>query len=330
MLKSLAVDFSRCAITENDCGRRLDRVLRRLLPGIPLSAIYRLLRKGAIRLDGKKALPGAICRLNSVIEIESRIAGGELKPRAEGKADKAARGMPARGESEASAFIKKITVLETPDILFLNKPQGVATHGEGSLSSMLPRPAGEAASLSFRAGPLHRLDKNTTGIIAFSKTLIGARWFSGSIKKRKITKLYAGILETNGKALAPCLWTDEGDASCAKGAKRMETCVCPVAAAKGLALAVFSLRTGRKRQIRRQAAMRGMPLLGDAQFGGSRCGGGYFLHAGLMAFPEERLEGLPPLIEAPFPERFSQASRALFGEGAGALADIFRMVYASV
>ena len=319
------MDFSRYTITENDSGRRLDRVLRKLLPSLPLSAVYKLLRRGAIRLDGKKAEPATPCPLFSVIEVERRIAKEGLKaPQAVGTSNASPR--PAK-DSKAEGFIKKITLLETPDLLFLNKPQGIAVHGDSSLCSLLPLCEGEAASLSFRAGPLHRLDKNTTGLIAFSKTLEGARWFSKAMRERKIHKLYAGILETRGKALRGGLWTDALEIA-GKGDKTMETQVFSVASASGFALAVFSLKTGRKRQIRRQAAMRGMPLLGDAQFGGSRHSGGYFLHAGLMAFPQERLEGVPSQLEAPFPDRFLQAAESIFGKGA--LDGIFQKVYSSI
>lgn len=109
----------------------------------------------------------------------------------------------------------------------------------------------------------------------------------------------------------------------------METRFFPFAFSESLALAVFSLSTGRKHQIRKQAAMRSMPLLGDTLYGGSRHSGGYFLHAGFMAFPEERLEGLSECLEAPFPERFLHAADAFFGKSKKHLADMFRRVYTS-
>ena len=104
----------------------------------------------------------------------------------------------------------------------------------------------------------------------------------------------------------------------------METQVIPIACAKGLTLAAFSLRTGRKRQIRRQAAARGMPLLGDVRYGASSFEGGYFLHAGLMAFPKGRLEDVPKLLEAPFPSRFELFCSDFFGIS---LADALRSAY---
>ena len=308
------MEYARFTITENDCGRRLDRVLRRLLPAVPLSAIYKMLRKGQIRLDGKKAHPAALCQLSSIIEIDSRAA--IIPPKDVNLPNKNIEG------DSRSISIEEITVLETPDLLFLNKPQGIAVHGERSLCSTLPKMQAEAASLSFKAGPLHRLDKGTSGIIAFSKTLKGARWFSEAMRERRIVKLYAGILEMRGKALKGGLWLDEGDAN--GSGKAMETRVIPIASAKGLTLAAFSLHTGRKRQIRRQAAARGMPLLGDARYGASSYGGGYFLHAGLMAFPKERLEGLAPMLEAPPPTRFELAAHDFFGIS---LADTLRSAY---
>ena len=313
------MDYARFTVSKDDCGRRLDRILRRLLPDVPLGYIYKMLRKGQIRLDGKKAQGSALCPLSSIIEIDSRVAINPAK-------DVNLLRMNAKEEARpgASILIEEIAVLESRDLLFLNKPQGIAVHGERSLCSMLPIPEAEAASLSFKAGPLHRLDAGTTGLIAFSKTLKGARWFSESLRERRIVKLYAGILETRGGSLKGGHWTDSEDASARGLGKAMETQVLPIASSKGLTLAAFSLGTGRKHQIRRQAAARGMPLLGDARYGGSRYAGGYFLHAGLLAFPEERLEGLPAQIEAPPPPRFERAASSFFGIS---LEDIFGRAY---
>ena len=313
------MEYTRFTVTKDDSGRRLDRVLRRLLPAVPLSAIYKMLRKGQIRLDGKKAQGSALCQLSSIIEIDSRAA--TIPP----KDVNLQKSYIKEGFCSFGApLIEEITVFESADLLFLNKPQGIAVHGEGSLCSMLIPTEAEAASLSFKAGPLHRLDAGTTGLIAFSKTLKGARWFSEAMRERRLGKLYAGILETRGDSPKSGLWIDEEKIGARGSGKAMETQVIPIASAKGLTLAAFSLRTGRKRQIRRQAAARGMPLLGDERYGGSRCKGGYFLHASVLAFPKERLEGLPKLIEAPFPTRFELFCRDFFGIS---LADTFRSAY---
>ncbi len=308
------MEFARYKITENDCGRRLDRVLRKFLPGLPLSAIYKMLRKGSIRLDGKKAPPAFICPLFSTVEIDSRLA--PLAWQGRNKDDDF-------DKSKNEAFIKGVTVLETPDLLFLNKPAGIATHGEHSLCSFLPRSAD--SSLSFRRAALHRLDKGTTGLLAFSKTLEGARWFSKAIAEKEILKLYAAIVETRGKSLRQELWQDEDD----EGSKKpIEAKVFPIANSSGLALAAFLLLTGKKHQIRRQLALRGMALLGDTRYGGSRHKGGYLLHARLMAFPKNRLTGLPECIKAPFPKRFASVASAFFGEERleGAIDQVFSLI----
>ena len=73
------MEFIRYEIHENDADRRIDRILRRFLPGLPLSAVYRLIRKGGVRLNGARVQPGTLCPAGSVLEIDRRQAGMHTK-----------------------------------------------------------------------------------------------------------------------------------------------------------------------------------------------------------------------------------------------------------
>lgn len=297
-------------IGAEDDGRRLDRVLRKALEDLPLSAIHRLLRKGRVRLDGKAASGTDRVRSGSVLRVEADIPVPE------------ARKAPIR---------VKIPALPEPlwegaGLLALNKPAGTAVHGPGSLEdAVLDYLSGSfEASLSFRPGPLHRLDQPTSGLIFFSMNLKGAQAFSRALRERRLGKRYLAVLE--GLLEREELWEDElvrdrragrtevlgADATAAK-ALRAGTAVRPLAAGKGLTLALVELGTGRTHQIRAQAAAHGLPLAGDRKYGGSGRPGGFLLHAYEMDFSAAPELCLPKRLSAPLPREFLDAAAAYFG-----------------
>lgn len=296
--------------TLNDGGRRLDRILRKSLPDMPLSRIHLLLRKGLVMLDGKRAQGAIRVKEGSRITLLGTEPGSESKP------------LPVR---EAVSPIPPPQILwEGEGLLILNKPAGLLAHGQGSLETMVhaylaPR---LLPSLSFKPGPLHRLDRQTSGIMVFSTGLEGARYFSGLMQKRQVKKSYLALVE--GKLDIPAVWEDEliRDTHTSKtfiaekrapGAKDAGTCIVPLAVSPDYSLIKAEIRTGRTHQIRAQAAFHGHPLAGDRKYGGSPPGR-LLLHAYTLEFPQRR-ESEPPLrLKAPLPEPFSRRIRAIFGE----------------
>lgn len=293
------MDFQRFTVEADDSDRRLDRIVRRLLPGMPLSRIYQLMRKGLIKLDGRKADPA----IHPLEGCEIWIASPVWKD---------------RDRTDDSSVKDEIPPSFTPDILFrngdllfINKPRGMATHGEGGLDRAITPLLGVSDSLSFRPGPLHRLDKGTTGLLAFSRSLAGARWFSEAIGRHVIRKYYLGLVD--GAMAGEEVWIDEDD-----DGKRMETVATPIAISSGVTprytLVRFRIVTGRKHQIRIQSSARGFPLSGDSKYGSARKeDGSYYLHARRIVFPETRLPGLPDELYAPIPGRFSLKIAQVFG-----------------
>ena len=306
----------------DDDGRRLDRIIRKALRDMPLSAIHRLLRQGSVLVDGEKKVADYRVRSGQLITI-NQISVNSQRP--EG----------ANGESAAANYLRGINsgekkpeiIFEGSGILILNKPAGIAVHGKDSLedqalSYLRPK---LPPSLSFRPGPLHRLDKPSSGLVAFSTSLEGARFFSELLRERKVTKQYLAIVEgVIGKAE---VWQDELTRDHEKKktfiqteqAKTALTKVTPLASDSCSTLILAEIETGRTHQIRAQAAAHGRPLLGDKKYGGKTLGDiknqddfGFLLHSWRMGFPETT--ALPRLIEAPLPERFRLKIRELFGE----------------
>jgi 23S rRNA pseudouridine955/2504/2580 synthase len=172
----------------DDEGRRLDRILRKALPNMPLSGIHRLLRQGEVSVDG---VPG---------KAADRIkAGANIRLPNPGRTQRA----PGRTPAEA---VKTIILWESPDLLILNKPPGLIVHGPDSLDDLVQAYLADRLppSLSFKPGPLHRLDKPTSGILAFSKTLAGAQYFSGSI--HQLRKVYIALAD--GPIESPAVWNE--------------------------------------------------------------------------------------------------------------------------
>jgi 23S rRNA pseudouridine955/2504/2580 synthase len=195
-----------------------------------------------------------------------------------------------------------------------------------------------APSLSFKPGPLHRLDKPTSGIIVFSTSLEGARRFSALLKDGKIRKRYLAILEgdlqqsevweeslmRDGEALKTVIAEASGEKpnAATDKARLARTRAMPLKrgrkAGRIYTLAQFEIDTGRTHQIRAQAAHHGYPLAGDRKYGGS--GSRFFLHAAELELPagsfqDGEIGGKAPwVIRAPLPEDFERAIGEIFGK----------------
>jgi len=291
--------------------------VRILLASTSLGTLHKAVRKGDIRINGKKILQGQLCAAGDILEVSGILWRAET-PRA----------VSARGKGEAlkiddpSAPMRipsSMILLETPDLLFLDKPRGMLVHdGEESLAALVNSYLflilGD--SLSFKPGPLHRLDRNTTGIVTFSKSIEGARLFSEFLRTGKIRKTYLTIM--TGEIHAPAVWTDMLardekshtssviDAHCCRNpsGKPAETRVYPLHAHEGMTLARIEIGTGRTHQIRVQAAFHGHPLIGDRKYSRAATERKYFLHAWMLDLAPAMLTGLPEKIVAPLPEKF--------------------------
>ena len=292
----------------DDSGRRLDRILRKALRETPLSAIHRLLRQGHILVDGKPA------------RADHRIRTGETITILDGFSPVSS--VKLLGEKLMLPGQVPEILYEGEGLLILNKPAGLSVHGKKSLqelvsSYLLPK---LPPSLSFRPGPLHRLDRPSSGVIVFSTSLEGARLFSALMRERSIKKHYLTVVE--GVIKKAEVWRDElvrnqklkktfaaeGEALRVTG-KPALTRVTPLKENGNFTLILAEIETGRTHQIRAQAAGRGHALLGDRKYG-AKASGGFFLHAWRMEFP--RGSFFPGLIEAPLPENFTKMIHELF------------------
>jgi len=285
---------------ENDKGRRLDRILRKALPDHPLPLIHRLLRQGKVLVNGKSAKAGDRVDSGAKVSIPLKDAPKQAKT---------SRPLPPPE-----------IIWQGLGLIAVNKPKALAVHGDDSLDSngsldcqvrsflaeKLPH------SLSFKPGPLHRLDKPSSGIVIFSTGLEGARLFSSLMRERKVRKTYLAIVE--GKIDKEEIWEDflernsekkKTFVSDSKDGKEAVTKIIPLAREENYSLVMAEIATGRTHQIRAQAASHGHPLAGDRKYGGRNFDDGFFLHAWKIEFSDNK-------ITAPLPQKFKDKIKALF------------------
>jgi len=283
--------------TANDHGRRLETVVRKLLPRLGLAPLHRSMRRGDIRLNGKKATPETkVCEGDTVEIWDALLGGSDVGAKPENR--RSLGGLP---------FEESWILFQSEDFLVINKPSGLLVQGDKSGEQSLDDlvkirlATGMEPSLSFRPGPLHRLDRPTSGIVVFSASLRGARKFTQAMVDGEVYKVYWALLQgelSRTLAVESPLTRDEvrkltfvdpeGRAS--------HTQFVPLAHAGGLTLTEVRIATGRTHQIRAHARQAGFPLAGDSKYSARpwprSAPRPWFLHA-------RRLEcGLLPPLEA--------------------------------
>ncbi|MDR1469128.1 MAG: RluA family pseudouridine synthase [Spirochaetaceae bacterium] len=275
---------------ENDAGRRLDRILRKHFPAFPLSFINRLLREKKVRVNGK-ARDGAYRVASGDVITVTRAAQSPVP------ISPPVRPVAQREKPAPSGPALRI-VYEDDDLLVVDKPMGLLTHGllthsnkdgEESLASRVSAYLADRipASLSFRPGPLHRLDRNTSGLVVFGKSLKGARFFTHATQQGLVKKQYLALV--CGTIEQEEVWEDflvrdqetrkTRAARPGEPAKRAVTRIRPLEAGEGGTLIEAEISSGKTHQIRVQCALHGHPLCGDKKYGGAPRHGGSFLRA---------------------------------------------------
>lgn len=269
----------------NDHGRRVDRVLRRMLPSAPLSLLYRLLRTGAVRLNGARTTPGARVAAGDRIAVPPSLAPAPARP--------SVRAGPA-----AAAPLPAI--LDNEHLFVTSKPAGVAVAGPATerplpLNHLLePVLADRApASLSFRPAAVHRLDRICSGLLIYAMTIDAARDLTGLLRERRAAKVYLALVERTARRpqrLQARLRYDPARrrAVIDAAAAPLFADFRPIGAAAGMTLAAVATRTGRRHQVRALCAAAGMPLAGDRRYGSPQRRAP-FLHAWLLCSADPSL-----------------------------------------
>lgn len=318
-------------ITTNEDRQRLDRFLKKYLCNASLSMIYRMVRKD-IKVNGRRVKEDTMLVEGDVVSIylsEEDISDLSRKKR------------------RAKAKRQFTVCYEDENIIVVNKPFGLLVHGDSTekkdtLANQVVDYLIEQGAYSprtertFTPSPVHRLDRNTTGLVLFGKNSQALRSFSAMFKEdERVKKFYYTIvfgelgepLHLKGK-----LHKDEEKnkssvlpATSPKG-KYIETLVRPIFAANRYTLVEVELVTGRSHQIRAHLQSAGFPLIGDKKYGKATLNDALpknmdlstqLLHAGRLEICDapaalSYLNG--KIIKAPLPGTWQEIKTELFGK----------------
>lgn len=283
-------------VDKDEAGIRLDRWFKRHFPAVTHGQLQKLLRKGEVRVDGKRA------------EAADRLEAGQ-SIRVPPQALHATANVqdPKRKASDIKKLGKAV-LYEDDDVIVINKPRGLAVQGGTGLRENLDDMLiGLARKGDGKPKLVHRLDRDTSGVLLLARTSFAAAKMTEAFRHRTTQKIYwavtAGVPKmVRGKISAPLIKQGElmkvaEDEEEQEEAKSATTIYQVVESAKGLAafVALFPI-SGRTHQLRVHMAYIGNPLVGDRLYGGEmpsnmpvdEIGKGLHLHARRIIMPHPR------------------------------------------
>ncbi len=305
-------------LTEADQGQRLDRYLRKALRSMPLSAIFRYLRNGGIRVDGKKAKPEL--RLVAGMEITLDLPDADLAPLVEGSLAPLPKVSRDAAASPAGPRRAPVVLYRDADVLIVDKPAGMASQpGSGlfgeDLCSWLDATEAALRTATFAPAPAHRIDRGTSGLVAIGLSPQGLRGLAASFRDGAAHKVYLAVVHgapdpKRGTidARLELLASPRKDGPKVQVSLRGQDAVTDyetMVDRGDRALLRVTIRTGRMHQIRAHLAHLGCPIVGDLRYGSTaRIGKAFLLHAHELTVGHPRT-GEPLRVVAPPPKPFA-------------------------
>ncbi len=296
-------------VDETSVTRRLDNYFRKILKGVPKSHIYKIIRDGQVRVNGRRVKPDYRLRLKDKVRIPPIRT--------------------ADRESVAVLDLSKVELIQTlyedQSLLVVNKPSGTAVHGgTGLAGGVIEMLRAERYANSFLE-LAHRLDKDTSGCLILGKTPDCLRSLHASLRRQEesgyfhktyhiivvgewltdVHEVNAPIKKTRGNLANRVIVSPSG--------RSARTIFQPLRYANGYTLVEVKLMTGRMHQIRVHAASAGFPVAADRKYGNvsdnrklAQMGiKRQLLHASKIELQHPDTDAWLK-IEAPLPEDFEQ------------------------
>jgi len=301
---------------------RLDRWFKRHYPELPYGQLAKLLRTGQVRVDGGRAKP------NQRVQPGQAIRVPPLPARSHASAAERAEITEAEHQAFADA------VLHTdPEVLAINKPHGLASQGgtrvQRSVDALAAAHVGEAAE---PPRLVHRLDKDTSGVLLLARTAQAAAKLSENLKAEGTEKVYWALTAArpprrHGRIEVPLAKRKRGGGEKmghAEDGKPALTLYREIAhTPDGIAWLALIPKTGRTHQLRAHLAHVGAPILADGKYGGRDAYPEHILpdklhlHARRLAVAHPA-DGTTLRLTAPLPEHMVETFRQLdFDPAAG-------------
>jgi 23S rRNA pseudouridine955/2504/2580 synthase len=290
-------------ISEDAAGQRLDNFLLARLKGVPKSHIYRLLRKGEVRVNKGRAKPEYRLEAGDVVRLPPvrRPEPGST---------------PARGRS-AGVRLESRIIHEDDRLIVLDKPSGIAVHGGSGLSHGVIEALRAARPEAPYLELVHRLDRETSGCLLIAKRRSMLRALHELLREGRVEKRYLALVK--GRWELGQVRLEDRLRKSIRGGERMVTVdesgktaasiFRPVEIGSAASLLEVRIMTGRTHQIRVQAAEAGHPLAGDERYGDREYNrkmkalglDRLFLHAASVGW-EDPVSGEWRMFSAPLPD----------------------------
>ena len=302
----------------DDDGVRVDRWFRRVLPGTSFNLVSRWARTGQLRVDGARVDPGDRLRTGQQVRVPPEPAAAPAGPTPRPRADLS---------PEQTAYAQDLVIHRDAQALVLNKPPGLATQGgtgtHTHVDMLLDALWFDGVS---RPKLVHRLDKDTSGVLLIAQTARAAAFFSKAFQGRTATKLYWGLVmglpDIDDMMIDLPLAKQPGSGGekmhvdhAAGLPSRSRFRQIDHAADRAAWLEMQPL-TGRTHQLRVHAASIGHPIVGDGKYGGRDAfltgGVSRKLHLHARRLVIEHPDGGTIDIKAEPPEHFAE-SLAMLG-----------------
>ncbi|MEW5944350.1 MAG: 23S rRNA pseudouridine(955/2504/2580) synthase RluC [Pseudomonadota bacterium] len=304
-------------IGEDSEGQRLDNFLLKQLKGVPKSHVYRVLRRGEVRVNGKRAAPTYRMAVGDVLRLPP-VRTAQLE-------------RPAAAAAPVAPRLAQSVLYEDDALLVVNKPAGMAVHGGSGISrGVIEQLRLERPELKF-IELVHRLDRETSGVLLLAKKRSALTALHRAMREGEMDKRYLALVKgqwkntrQNVKFPLHKYLTAEGErrVSVSDEGKAAHTVFMLRRAWKEFSLLEAELKTGRTHQIRVHLAHLGFPIAGDDKYGDfalnkelQRRGlKRMFLHA-YRVIIRHPATGEPLGLEAPLPTELDDFLRRLDREG---------------
>ena len=181
--KPLGAGVSQATVTEDEAGLRLDRWFKRRVPALSLAHLAKICRKGEVRVDGKRVETSTRLEEGQTIRIPPLNLDAPAAPAASG------------ANPEDARALRDMTLYEDADVLVLNKPFGLAVQGGSGTTRHIDGMLASLAKGDNRPVLVHRLDRDTSGVLLVAKNRRTAAALGEAFRSRQAKKIYWALVE---------------------------------------------------------------------------------------------------------------------------------------